>query len=426
MTADPHRPEPLGSGRQPARARARVDEGRTGSTAVPRRDDDTGPLRQVGQPPVPPLPSLPVPPVGRRAGQTPPPVQGPATVGLSWDDDAGDGPQAGDGPTAPPTRRGLRRVPAADEPVVDLGRPGSAAAGGPPLTAVPDALGAEVTGEAPIDTPSGAPRATGRAGRDMASAIGVGVGLGVVILAALLIWRPAFLLVVTVAVLISIVELTGALEKGGHRPPRAPVLVGAVAMMALAWTRGPSGLVVAFLLTVFAVLLWRLGDGPVGYLRDASAAVLVSLYVPLLAGFAVLLLVPDDGVARVLAFIATVVCSDVGGFAAGVLFGKHPMAPTVSPKKSWEGLAGSVTACVLIGTLLITLTFHGPWWGGVLYGIAIALTATLGDLGESLIKRDLGIKDMGDLLPGHGGLMDRMDSLLPSAAVAWLILSVVA
>jgi phosphatidate cytidylyltransferase len=121
-----------------------------------------------------------------------------------------------------------------------------------------------------------------------------------------------------------------------------------------------------------------------------------------------------------------VVCSDVGGFAAGVLFGKHPMAPSVSPKKSWEGLAGSVTACVLIGVLLVTFTFHGAWWGGALYGLAIALTATLGDLGESLIKRDLGIKDMGDLLPGHGGLMDRMDSLLPSAAVAWLILSAVA
>jgi phosphatidate cytidylyltransferase len=192
----------------------------------------------------------------------------------------------------------------------------------------------------------------------------------------------------------------------------------------LAWTRGPSGLVLAFLLTVVAVLVWRLADGPVGYLRDAAAGVLVAWYVPLLAGFAVLLLVPDDGVARVLAFIATVVCSDVGGYAAGVLFGRHPMAPSVSPKKSWEGMAGSIAACVLIGTLLMTLTFHGPGWGGVVYGVAIAVTATVGDLGESLVKRDLGIKDMGKLLPGHGGIMDRMDSLLPSAAVAWLLLSV--
>jgi phosphatidate cytidylyltransferase len=388
---DPQRPEPLGSGREPARGRAGLFDA--------DRDDDAGPVVRIGQPPVPPRPALPGrAPVPQRPGA----VQGPQTVGLRWDDEDEDAPSG--------------RVPGRAE---DDGAD-------PPMTAMPDALGAEATGEEPIDTPTGAPRATGRAGRDMAAAVGVGLGLAAVILAALLIWRPAFLLVLSAAVVVSIIELTGALERGGHRPPRPPVLVGAFAMVALAWTRGPSGLVVAFLLTVFAVLLWRLGDGPVGYLRDASAAVFVALYVPLLAGFAVLLLVPDDGVARVLAFIATVVCSDVGGFAAGVLFGKHPMAPSVSPKKSWEGLAGSVAACVLIGTLLVTLTFHGPWWGGALYGLAIALTATLGDLGESLIKRDLGIKDMGNLLPGHGGLMDRMDSLLPSAAVAYLILSVVA
>jgi phosphatidate cytidylyltransferase len=384
---DPHRPEPPGPGREPARGKAGLFDG----------DDGAGPVVRIGQPPVPPRPAVPgrMPPPGQR----PAPAQGPETVGLRWDDEPADEPA---GP-----------APREDDDAE------------PPMTAVPDALGAEATGRPPVDSPTGAPRATGRAGRDMASAIGVGVGLGAVVLAALLIWRPAFLLVLTVAVLISIVELTGALERGGHRPPRPPVLVGAVAMVALAWTRGSSGLVVTFLLTVFAVLLWRLGDGPVGYLRDASAGVLVALYVPLLAGFAVLLLVPDDGAARVLAFIATVVCSDVGGFAAGVLVGKHPMAPSVSPKKSWEGFAGSVAACVLIGTLLVTLTFHGPWWGGALYGAAIAVTATLGDLGESLIKRDLGIKDMGHLLPGHGGLMDRMDSLLPSAVVAYLVLSLV-
>jgi phosphatidate cytidylyltransferase len=394
VSRDPQRPEPTGSGREPARSRAGVSGGQVG---------DAGPVVRMGQPPVPPRPgALP----GAQA-QRPAPVEGPQTVGLQWD----AAPQAG--PPAVPPVAGAQGAPGRD---VDE----------PPLTAVPGALGAEATGEPPVDNPAGTPRSTGRAGRDMAAAIGVGLGLGAVIFAALLIWRPAFLLVLTVAVLISVVELTGALERGGHRPPRVPVLLGAVLMVALAWTRGPSGLVVAFLLTVFAVLIWRLADGPVGYLRDASAGVLVALYVPLLAGFAVLLLVPDDGAARVLAFIATVVCSDVGGFAAGVLFGKHPMAPSVSPKKSWEGMAGSVAACVTIGVLLVTLTFHGPWWGGALYGVAIALTATLGDLGESLIKRDLGIKDMGDLLPGHGGLMDRMDSLLPSAVVAYLVLSLVA
>jgi phosphatidate cytidylyltransferase len=118
-----------------------------------------------------------------------------------------------------------------------------------------------------------------------------------------------------------------------------------------------------------------------------------------------------------------VVCSDTGGYAVGALFGKHPMAPTVSPKKSWEGLAGSLAAGAIGGMLMMVLTFHHPWWQGVLFGIALVVTATLGDLGESMIKRDLGLKDMGRLLPGHGGIMDRLDSLLPCAPVAYLLLS---
>src|SRR3954454_7290022 len=265
-----------------------------------------------------------------------------------------------------------------------------------------------------------------RAGRNLRAAIGVGLSLAAIIVASLLVWRPLFLGVLVAAVLIGVYELTKALEKGGFRAPLVPLLVGGVVTEALAWTRGPTGLVVGFLVTALAVLLWRLADGPAGYLRDASAGVLADLYVPLLAGFAVLLLVPEDGATRVLLFIATVVASDVGGYAAGVLFGKHPMAPSISPKKSWEGMAGSVVACVLLGTLLLTFTFHAPWWSGVIYGVAIAASATIGDLGESLIKRDLGIKDMGHLLPGHGGIMDRLDSLLPSAAVAYLLLSVLA
>jgi phosphatidate cytidylyltransferase len=266
----------------------------------------------------------------------------------------------------------------------------------------------------------------GRAGRNLGAAIGVGLALGAVILASLLVYRPAFLVVVLAAVLVGVVELTRALQSGDLRPPLVPVIVGAVAMIALAWTRGSSGLVVGFLLTVLAVVLWRLADGPGDYFRDASAGVFVALYVPLLAGFAVLLLVPDDGVARVLAFIATVVCNDVGGYAAGVLFGKHPMAPSISPKKSWEGLGGSIVACVVVATPVLALALHAPWWSGVVFGVAIAASATIGDLGESLIKRDLGIKDMGHLLPGHGGIMDRLDSLLPSAALAYLLLSVFA
>ena len=122
-------------------------------------------------------------------------------------------------------------------------------------------------------------------------------------------------------------------------------------------------------------------------------------------------------------FIATVVCSDVGGYAAGVLFGKHPMAPTVSPKKSWEGFAGSLVSCAVAGAVFFATLLDAPPLLGALYGLAVVGTATLGDLGESMVKRDIGIKDMGDLLPGHGGLMDRLDSLLPTAPVAWLLLT---
>ncbi len=269
-------------------------------------------------------------------------------------------------------------------------------------------------------------QSVGRAGRNLRAAIAVGVGLVAVIVASLVLWRPAFLGVLTAAIVVAVVELTGALKAGRFRAPLVPLLVGTVAMEALAWTRGPTGLVVGFLVTALAVVLWRLADGPDGYLRDAGSGVLVAAYVPLLAGFAVLLLVPDDGAARVLAFIATVIASDVGGYAAGVLFGKHAMAPSISPKKSWEGMAGSVLACMLVATPFIVLWLDGPWWGGLVFGAAMAASATIGDLGESLIKRDLGIKDMGNLLPGHGGIMDRLDSLLPSAAVAYLLLSMLA
>jgi phosphatidate cytidylyltransferase len=274
--------------------------------------------------------------------------------------------------------------------------------------------------------PAQSDKAPGRAGRNLRAAVGVGLGLAGVILASLLIWRPAFLAVLGAAILVAVVELTRALEKGGFRAPLVPLLVGTVAIETLAWTRGPTGLVVGFLATALAVLLWRLADGPGGYLRDAAAGVLVALYVPLLAGFAVLMLVPEDGATRVVLFVATVAFSDIGGYAAGVLFGKHQMAPSISPKKSWEGMAGSVLACVLVASPIIALGLDGPWWGGLLFGAALAASATTGDLAESLIKRDLGIKDMGDLLPGHGGIMDRLDSLLPSAAVAYLLLAVLA
>jgi phosphatidate cytidylyltransferase len=147
------------------------------------------------------------------------------------------------------------------------------------------------------------------------------------------------------------------------------------------------------------------------------------VYVSFLTGFAVLMLVPDDGSRRVTAFVVTTVCADVGGYATGALLGRHPMAPSVSPKKSWEGLGGSLLLCAAAGAGLVAGLLGGAIWQGVVFGLVIALAAVLGDLGASMIKRDLQIKDFGRLLPGHGGVMDRIDSLLPAAPLAYLLLA---
>jgi phosphatidate cytidylyltransferase len=194
-------------------------------------------------------------------------------------------------------------------------------------------------------------------------------------------------------------------------------------MVVLGYRYGAEEVFLGLALTVLAAALWRLGGPAAGTLRDVTSGAFTVVYVPFLVSFAALLAVPGDGPRRVTAFITTVVCSDTGGYAAGVLFGKHPMAPSVSPKKSWEGFAGSALACAVAGALNLTLLLHVSWWQGVLFGLAVVASATLGDLGESMVKRDIGIKDMGHLLPGHGGLMDRLDSLLPTAPVAWLLLT---
>ena len=272
----------------------------------------------------------------------------------------------------------------------------------------------------------GAPeKSASRAGRNLPAAIAVGVGLGAVILVALLTVRELFVGVVAVAVAVSTYELAGALQRGaGIRVALLPVLLGGQAVVWLAWPYERAGVLSAFVVTILVCLIWRLKDGADGYLRDVTASIFTVAYVAVFASFAVMLVVPDDGVFRVLAFLIGVVLSDTGGYVAGVLFGKHPMAPAISPKKSWEGFAGSMVAGMVGGALTVGLMLDGQWWQGVLFGAALVVTATAGDLVESLIKRDLGIKDMGTLLPGHGGLMDRMDSLLPSAVVGWLLLHV--
>ncbi|MEU5848125.1 phosphatidate cytidylyltransferase [Saccharopolyspora shandongensis] len=267
------------------------------------------------------------------------------------------------------------------------------------------------------------PSRPSRAGRDLRAAIGVGVVLGAAIILSLLMVRFVFIGIVAAAVAVSTVELANAFKRGADiRISLIPVLVGGQAMLWLSWPFGLRGTLVAFVITVLACLAWRFRHGVDGYVRDVTASVFTAAYVPLFAAFAAMLVRPEDGAFRALCFMIGVVASDTGGYAFGVLFGKHPMAPNISPKKSWEGFGGSMLVGVVAGVLSVTLMLDGQWWQGALFGAALVCTATLGDLMESLIKRDLGIKDMGNLLPGHGGLMDRMDSLLPSAAAAWLML----
>lgn len=283
----------------------------------------------------------------------------------------------------------------------------------------------------PAATPPAAVPSKGRAGRNLPVAIAVGLALGAVVLVPLFTYRPVFGYVVAVAISYAAYELTSVLaDAAGRRVPLVPLVAGVAGSYLAAWNGGSAHLAVGVLLTGVVVIGWRAvvaaaGAEPAGsrLAGDVAATVWVLAYLVLLGGFAVLLSARSDGAALVTTFVATVVCSDVGGYAAGVLAGRHPLAPRISPKKSWEGLGGSLTACLLAGGLFAAFLVHIAVWQGLVFGVAMTATAIVGDLAESLVKRDLGIKDMGHLLPGHGGIMDRLDSLLLSAPVAYLLLA---
>lgn len=262
------------------------------------------------------------------------------------------------------------------------------------------------------------------AGRDLGAAIGVGVGLGVVIVASLFVVKAVFVGVVAVAVVVGLWELTKRLEeRKGIKAPVVPLALGGAAMVVAGYVRGAEGAWVSMALTALAVLVWRMTEPPEGYLKDVTAGVFAAFYVPFLATFVAMMLTADDGPWRVLTFLLLTVVSDTGAYAVGWRFGKHKLAPRISPGKTREGLLGAVSFAMVAGALCMEfLIDDGAWWQGLLLGLAVAASATLGDLGESMIKRDLGIKDMGTLLPGHGGIMDRLDSLLPTAPVVWLLM----
>ena len=266
--------------------------------------------------------------------------------------------------------------------------------------------------------------ARSRAGRNLPAAIASGVVLGVLVIVSLVWVKWLFGVLAGVVLLIALHELVRAFGQQGIRLARTPLYLAIPLAMAAAYLEGPTALVFVIGLAFIAIIMWRLRRGTEGYVRDATASVFVLGYLPLMAGFVMLMLAKDNGPARIVTFIVLTIGNDIGGYAAGVLFGRHPMAPAISPKKSWEGFAGSLVAQCLLGVGLFLWLLDAPWWQGLIMGAILAVTATAGDLAESAIKRDLGVKDMGTVLPGHGGIMDRLDSLVINAFAAWALFAV--
>lgn len=266
------------------------------------------------------------------------------------------------------------------------------------------------------DTPS-----TSRAGRNLPAAIASGIGLGIIVLLSLLTVKWLFGFVLLAAILIAIFELNAAFAQRGIKLARTPLVVAGIVVVPASYIWGLEGLLITIGAAFLAILMWRIRRGIDGYVADTTASVFVLAYLPFMGGFAMLMLAADNGVARIITFILLTISNDIGGYAAGVLFGKHPIAPHVSPKKSWEGFAGSLLLQCIVGALAFVYLLHAPWWQGVIVGAVLTVTATGGDFVESAIKRDLGVKDMGTFLPGHGGVMDRLDSLIPNVFASWAL-----
>lgn len=329
---------------------------------------------------------------------------------------------AADGPVQPPAERGARAQPSA-VPVRAAGGIGPSTAGvpighgfvTPPSPRVTRAPDAQETGES---------KDYGKAGRNLPAAIGVGVLLGGSVLASLIFYPPSFLLIVLVGVCLAMWELAEALSRSGAHVSRVPVIVASACMVVATSVGGREALWVAFTAGAGAVLLFALLERRTGNtVKDVCLSLFALTYVGLMASLIVYLLTLPDGNLLVICFLALVVGSDIGGYIAGVLLGRHPIAPSISPKKSWEGFAGSALLSTAVGVAMAAWAFDAPLWTGVALGVMVPAFATVGDFSESMIKRDLDLKDMGSLLPGHGGIMDRLDSILPTAPIVLILFS---
>ncbi len=274
-------------------------------------------------------------------------------------------------------------------------------------------------------------------GRSLSKSVLYGVLLGALFLLSILIVRELFVVLVMAAVGFGVWELSTALRQKNWYVPRVPAVIGSMLIMPATYIWGPKGQWGFTLATSVALMIWRLvhilwekrrsvEQTFAETLKDLAAAAFVVIYVPLTLSFSVLLLArKEDGSAWVLSFVVPVALIDTFGYLVGRKLGKHKLAPGVSPKKTWEGLAASILAGLVSATLLVWLVADRPWYLGVLLGGFLILAAVFGDLAESLIKRDLGVKDMSSLLPGHGGIMDRLDSMLPAALVTYVFVTVI-
>ena len=264
-----------------------------------------------------------------------------------------------------------------------------------------------------------------RAGRKLGSSIIVSLSLVALIWFALVYRREVFAVVVTVAVLLGIREIVRAFSVRGIYISVVSLAMGAVVLTYATWNGGAAGLAIATAIAIPLLLIQLLTKGPDGFVQSATATTFSLLYLPFLGGFLILLAKPSTGLERVMTFVVLVGCNDTFGYIVGVLLGKHLLAPVISPKKSWEGLIGSLVFTVVGGSLAFKYIMETHWWIGAIVGLMIVFTATCGDLIESAMKRDLHLKDMGTLLPGHGGILDRLDSVLISAPALWLALELV-
>ncbi|MET4096894.1 phosphatidate cytidylyltransferase [Arthrobacter sp. UYCu712] len=282
---------------------------------------------------------------------------------------------------------------------------------------------------------------TPKAGRNLPAATAVGLGMLVVVLGGLLFLPLGFVLVVTTFAIFGVWEIFRALEASGTRLPIIPVMVGTVAMPLAAYFGGQESLLFAMLLSSVAALLWRSLEGAAGSARSIFAGVFTMAWVPFLISFAVLPLhtsggetpvglwpdgVVPPGAWQIATLLLLVVSNDTFGYLVGASLGKHPMAPKISPKKTWEGFSGSIAGAMVIGVLASIFVLDKPWWVGAVLAVGMVAAATAGDLAESMVKRELGIKDMSSILPGHGGVMDRLDSIVFASPVAFILFSAVA